>query len=81
MTPERSEQKAMLFIAEGSNGKSTFLTAASSFVGSTNITGLSLQKMESDRFSASRIVGKLANICPDLPSASSTCTGPATKRR
>jgi len=69
MTPERSEQKSVLLIGEGSNGKSTYLTALSNFIGSTNIVGLSLQKMESDRFSSSRLLGKLANICPDLPSS------------
>jgi putative DNA primase/helicase len=69
MTPERSEQKSILFIGEGSNGKSTSLTAFTNFIGSTNIVGLSLQKMESDRFSSSRLLGKLANICPDLPSS------------
>jgi P4 family phage/plasmid primase-like protien len=69
MTPERSIQKSILLIGEGSNGKSTYLTAVSNFVGSTNIVGLSLQKMESDRFSASRLLSKLANICPDLPSS------------
>jgi P4 family phage/plasmid primase-like protien len=74
MTPERSEQKSILLIGEGSNGKSTYLTAASSFVGSTNIVGLSLHKMESDRFSSSRLLGKLANICPDLPSSHLTGT-------
>ena len=28
---------------------------------------MSLQRLESDRFSAARLYGKLANICPDLP--------------
>ena len=28
---------------------------------------LSLQRLEADRFSAARLYGKLANICPDLP--------------
>ncbi|HVF02129.1 MAG TPA: phage/plasmid primase, P4 family [Rubrobacteraceae bacterium] len=68
MLPERSVQKAILLIGEGSNGKSTYLDNVARFVGSTSIAGLSLQKLESDRFSASRLVGKLANICPDLPS-------------
>ena len=29
---------------------------------------MSLHKLESDKFAAARLVGKLANICPDLPS-------------
>jgi putative DNA primase/helicase len=39
------------------------------FLGRRLVANLSLQKLESDRFAASRLVGKLANICPDLPSA------------
>jgi P4 family phage/plasmid primase-like protien len=74
MTPERSRQKSLLLLGEGSNGKSTALRAYCAFVGSTNVTGLSLQKMEGDRFSVARLVGKLANVCPDLPSTHLTET-------
>jgi P4 family phage/plasmid primase-like protien len=68
MTPSRSAQKAILLLGEGSNGKSTYLRALSAFVGSPNISTVSLHKLESDRFSTARLVGKLANVCPDLPS-------------
>ncbi|MBA2442599.1 MAG: hypothetical protein H0V53_09370 [Rubrobacter sp.] len=68
MTPDRSIQKALLLIGEGDNGKSVYLRAVGAFVGSTNVAGVSIHKLESDRFAASRLVGKLANICPDLPS-------------
>ena len=74
MTPERSIQKSLLFLGEGSNGKSTALRAYCAFVGSTNVAGLSLQKMEGDRFAVARLVGKLANVCPDLPSTHLTET-------
>ena len=74
ITPERSIQKSLLFIGEGSNGKSTALRAYCAFVGSANVAGLSLQKVEGDRFSAARLVGKLANVCPDLPSTHLTET-------
>jgi putative DNA primase/helicase len=68
MTPDRSIQKALLLIGEGDNGKSVYLRAIGAFVGSTNAAGVSIHKLESDRFAASRLIGKLANICPDLPS-------------
>jgi putative DNA primase/helicase len=68
MTPERSHQDAILLTGEGANGKSTFLGAVTAFVGSTNVSGLSLQKLEGDKFATARLIGKLANICPDLPS-------------
>ena len=38
------------------------------FLGKGNTSGLSLHKLEADKFAASRLYGKLANICPDLPS-------------
>jgi len=74
ITPSRSAQKALLLLGEGSNGKSTYLRALSAFVGSTNAAGVSLHKLESDRFSTARLIGKLANICPDLPSTHLTET-------
>ena len=68
MTPDTSIQKAILLMGEGANGKSTYLAAVEAFVGRENRAALSLQKIETDRFAAARLVGKLANICPDLPS-------------
>jgi putative DNA primase/helicase len=68
MTPDTSIQKAVLLLGEGRNGKSTFLTAVKAFLGKENVAGVSLHKLESDRFAAARLVGMLANICPDLPS-------------
>ena len=74
MTPSRSVQKSVLLIGEGSNGKSTYLRALTSFVGGTNAAAVSLHKLESDRFATARLIGKLANICPDLPSTHLTET-------
>ena len=69
MIPYTSIQKAVLLLGEGANGKSTFLEALTRFIGKPNVTNLSLHRLESDRFSVARLVGRLANICPDLPSA------------
>lgn len=68
MLPDMSQQKAVLMIGEGGNGKSTFLNALSAFIGIGNISSVSLQKMGS-RFTTARLMGKLANICADLPTA------------
>jgi P4 family phage/plasmid primase-like protien len=68
MTPARSAQQAVLFLGEGSNGKSTFLRALTKFVGTSNTSGVSLHKLEGDKFATARLLGKLANICSDLPS-------------
>jgi putative DNA primase/helicase len=69
MTPQNSIQKAVLLLGEGSNGKSTYLRACIAFIGKQNTSALSLHKLEQDKFAAARLIGKLANICPDLPTA------------
>jgi putative DNA primase/helicase len=68
LTPDRSVQKAICLLGAGGNGKSAFLDLATRFVGPVNVCNLSLQRLESDRFSPARLYGKLANICTDLPS-------------
>ncbi|MCX6602094.1 MAG: phage/plasmid primase, P4 family, partial [Acidobacteria bacterium] len=67
MLPDSSIQKAVLAVGEGSNGKSVFLSLLERFIGRKNVAALSLHKIEADKFAAARLVGKLANICPDLP--------------
>jgi putative DNA primase/helicase len=69
MTPNISIQKAVLLVGEGANGKSTFLAAVRAFIGRTNVAAESLHRLESNRFAVAQLVGKLANICPDIPSA------------
>jgi P4 family phage/plasmid primase-like protien len=68
ITPDRSIQKAIALVGEGGNGKGVFLQLAVNFVGPENVSHLTLQKLETDRFAPARLFGKLANICPDLPS-------------
>lgn len=69
MLPNTSIQKALLLIGQGANGKSVYLTLVRTFLGLRNVSALSLHKIESDRFAVARLQGKLANICPDLPTA------------
>jgi putative DNA primase/helicase len=69
VAPYKANQKAVLLLGEGDNGKSTYLSALLRFLGGANATNMSLHRMENDRFSVARLVGKLANICPDLPSS------------
>jgi putative DNA primase/helicase len=68
MLPDTSIQKAVLLTGEGANGKSTWLNLVATFLGKTNISGVSLHKLEADKFAGARLIGRLANICPDLPS-------------
>lgn len=74
MTPDTSIQKAILLMGDGANGKSTYLRAVLALVGKHNIAAVSLHKLENDRFSAARLIGRLANICPDLPGSDLTGT-------
>src|SRR5690348_14443984 len=67
MTPDTSLQKSLLLIGEGGTGKSTFLKALMTFLGYEHVSSATLQKLETDRFAVGRLVGKLANICADLP--------------
>jgi len=68
VTPDRSIQKAVCLVGEGGNGKGVFAQVAVRFVGANNVSHLSLQKIEKDRFAVAGLYQKLANICTDLPS-------------
>jgi P4 family phage/plasmid primase-like protien len=68
MVPYTGLQKALLLLGEGGTGKSTFLRALSAFLGRRNISAESLQQLEQGRFSSASLIGRLANICADLPS-------------
>jgi len=74
MTPDTSIQKAILLMGDGANGKSTYLRAVLAFIGKHNAAAVSLHKLENDRFSAARLIGRLTNICPDLPGTDLTST-------
>jgi putative DNA primase/helicase len=69
MVPYMSLQKAVLAQGPGANGKSIYLSAVTSFIGRSNCAAMSLHSLEGDRFAAARLMGKLVNVCPDLPSA------------
>lgn len=60
-------QKAVIFVGSGSNGKSVLLSLAKSFIGESNISAESLQRITEDAFSTSSLYGKFANISGDIP--------------
>jgi P4 family phage/plasmid primase-like protien len=68
MLPNTSLQKALLLLGPGGTGKSTWLKAVTQFLGPQNVSSLTLQKLENNPFAVARLVGKLANVCADLPS-------------
>ena len=65
--PERRIQQAILLLGDGANGKSTLLQAITNFLGQRNVSTVSLQQLDNDKFAAAELYGKLANICSDLP--------------
>ncbi len=69
IAPYKVIQKAVLLSGEGDSGKSTYLSALMPMSATANVTNISLQKLENNQFAMARLVGKLANICPDLPSS------------
>lgn len=60
--------KSLMLLGGGSNGKSTFLSIITAMLGAENVSGLSIQEISEDRFSAASLQQKLANIHSDLPS-------------
>ncbi len=68
LIPDYSIQKAFLFLGDGANGKSTFLELLKSFLDKDNCAHISLQDIESQRFAAAELFGKLANLFADIPS-------------
>ena len=68
MVPATWLQMAILLLGEGCNGKSVWLSLLVRFIGKHNVATMPLHKLEIDKFAVSRLVGKLANVCADLPS-------------
>jgi P4 family phage/plasmid primase-like protien len=74
MRGEVSDQKAVLLVGDGNNGKSTLLSGIVAFLGRENVASLALHRLELDKFSVVRLLGRLANVCADLPSDHLTST-------
>lgn len=68
ISPDLQLQKAILLLGTGENGKSRFLAAVKAFLGAHNTSAMALQQIETSRWGTHHLNGKLANICPDLPS-------------
>lgn len=59
--------KFLILFGEGSNGKSTFFDVVENLLGEENVAGWGLQQLSDNRFSTSDLVGKFANVAPDMP--------------
>ncbi|MCP4367922.1 MAG: hypothetical protein GY797_07395, partial [Deltaproteobacteria bacterium] len=65
LVPYTKYEKAFMLIGAGSNGKSTLLHVLTHLLGSENVTRIPLQSL-GERFSAASLLGKLANIYPEI---------------
>ena len=70
LVPETKYSKAVFLTGSGANGKSVFLELVEHFIGRSNISNVSLQDLEKNRFKLAMLLGKLANIYADLPRTS-----------
>jgi len=68
-------QKAIMFIGEGANGKSTLQEVIRELLNSENVSSEPLHTLIVNRFSIGQLYGKLANICADLPAIALKSTG------
>lgn len=56
-----------MLLGPGGNGKSTFLEVVTKMLGSDNVSAVTLQALNDDKFAPARLYGKLANVFADLP--------------
>jgi putative DNA primase/helicase len=59
-------QKFFVLIGAGSNGKGIFLTIVTRLLGKENVSNISLHDLQYNRFSASSLYNKLANISGEM---------------
>ena len=68
-------QKAMIFLGEGSNGKSTLLDVLINLLGKENVSNIKVQDLAMNRFAKNELRNKFANIFHDLPATTIKETG------
>ena len=67
-------RKAVIIHGEGENGKTTLVLFLMSWLGEDNVAAVKVQQLER-RFAGMRLLGKIANICDDLPADTWFSTG------
>jgi putative DNA primase/helicase len=63
---KRPLKKATMFLGGRDSGKSTLLNLMTEVLGDSNVSHVSLQDLESDRYASADLLGKLANIHADI---------------
>ena len=75
LIPDNTLEKAFMFTGSGANGKTTALELAAALLGRRNVSRITLQRLDEDRFAADGLHGRLANIFGDLDRRALTGTG------
>jgi putative DNA primase/helicase len=60
------DEKSIMFLGKGENGKSVCLAYIEYLLGKSNVSHIPLQVLSNDKFATANLDGKLANIFPDL---------------
>ena len=68
-------KRGVICVGAGDTGKTTLLNLIGKFIGEDNISGISLQKLSSDKFSSAHLYNKHANIYDDLSATDITDVG------
>ena len=68
-------EKAIIFVGDQANGKSTLIELIISLLGENNISNVSLQRLSKNNFSTSNMIGKILNAYGDLDIESIEQTG------
>ncbi len=65
--PDTRQQKAVMLLGSGSNGKSLTLALLQEFLGPQNVSALPLHEFAENRYAAAELRDKLFNFSSDLP--------------
>lgn len=66
LAKEYIDEKAVMLVGDGNNGKSAFLNLLEEFLGGRNVAGRSLQELSEDKWAPADLHGSLANISGDM---------------
>ena len=66
LLPHYDYESFMILFGEGGNGKSVYYDMVVKFLSKENVSSIELKKLTESDFAASSLVGKYANIAPDM---------------
>jgi putative DNA primase/helicase len=75
MLPYTDTDKIVFLYGSGGNGKGVLLNIIMNLLGVDNISNMSLNDLEEDKFSRANLYGKLSNICGDIDNRIISNTG------